>query len=142
MTFHKSFAAATDSRAQSSTATRCKFLSGFTSTIENFQYQQFLHTASTKTCFESENQVFEVVSKQDMLLKRGSFLIEKSSFWVVFKKTIFFILMIICLWSASIEQHCAHTKKHDDERKKYLKQDKLQNEECLYFSFYGRLLTK
>ena len=85
MTFHKSFAAATDSRAQSSTATRCKFLSGFTSTIENFQYQQFLHTASTKTCFESENQVFEVVSKQDMLLKRGSFLIEKSSFWVVFK---------------------------------------------------------
>ena len=106
MTFHKSFAAATDSRAQSSTATRCKFLSGFTSTIENFQYQQFLHTASTKTCFESENQVFEVVSKQDMLLKRGSF-----------KKTIFFILMIICLWSASIEQHCAHTKKHDDERK-------------------------
>ena len=131
MTFHKSFAAATDSRAQSSTATRCKFLSGFTSTIENFQYQQFLHTASTKTCFESENQVFEVVSKQDMLLKRGSF-----------KKTIFFILMIICLWSASIEQHCAHTKKHDDERKKYLKQDKLQNEECLYFSFYSRLLTK
>ena len=131
MTFHKSFAAATDSRAQSSTATRCKFLSGFTSTIENFQYQQFLHTASTKTCFESENQVFEVVSKQDMLLKRGSF-----------KKTIFFILMIICLWSASIEQHCAHTKKHDDERKKYLKQDKLQNEECLYFSLYGRLLTK
>jgi hypothetical protein len=68
MTFHKSFAAATDSRVQSSTATRYNFLPGFslflkTSSINNYYLMRVQKRAS------NGNQFFDVVSKQDMLLK-------------------------------------------------------------------------